>query len=214
MNESDDKFYVYGLICPINHMPFYIGKGCGRRAYNHLTRTDNSNALKTKYIENLRMLGFEPQVKFLATGLNESFAYNLENNFIKFIAARFLYFTNKVGVANGSYCTTNINYKNIFSIKQRKSSRIYKPLTDEQKENISKKLKGRKLPESHRKNISNYRMGKGFSLTQNELLELRKTFTVKEIAEKFGISIGPIKKLIKKYKQYKYKTNKTLFKFS
>lgn len=87
-----DKFYVYALIDPINRIPFYVGKGCGHRAYKHLTEADTNNVLKVKYVKNIRSLGFEPEVKFLATDLNESVAYNLESNFIKFIANRFFIF--------------------------------------------------------------------------------------------------------------------------
>ena len=114
---STDKFYVYALIDPINRIPFYIGKGCGRRAYKHLTGNDTNNVLKVKYIKNIRPLGFEPE---------------------------------------------------------------------------------------HCKNISDYLTGKGFHLSKEELVELRQTLTIYEIANKFGISVTPIKKLIQKYKIYKY----------
>lgn len=199
-----DKFYVYALIDPINRIPFYVGKGCGHRAYKHLTGADTNNILKVKYVKNIRSLGFEPEVKFLATDLNESVAYNLESNFIKFIANRFLYFTNKIGVSKDAYCKINMNFNNTVLLKSRKSTRVYTPLSKEQKTKISEKLKGRKLTESHCKNIANYLTGKGFYLSKEELVELRQTLTIPEIANKFGISVTPIKKLIQKYKIYKY----------
>lgn len=202
---STDKFYVYALIDPINSIPFYVGKGCGQRAYKHLTGNDTNNVLKVKYIKNIRSLGFEPEIKFLATDLNESVAYNLESNFIKFIANRFLYFTNKIGVSKDAYCKINMNYDDAVLIKHRKkSSRIYTPLSAKQKNKISEKLKGRKLTPEHCKNISDYLTGKGFHLSKEELVELRQTLTIHEIANKFGISITPIKKLLQKYKIYKY----------
>lgn len=34
--KSENRFYVYALIDPINRIPFYIGKGAGSRAYDHL----------------------------------------------------------------------------------------------------------------------------------------------------------------------------------
>ena len=30
-----NKYYVYGLISPLNYQPFYIGKGCGNRVFDH-----------------------------------------------------------------------------------------------------------------------------------------------------------------------------------
>lgn len=34
--QKENKYYVYALSDPVNIMPFYIGKGCGKRAYTHL----------------------------------------------------------------------------------------------------------------------------------------------------------------------------------
>lgn len=97
-----------------------------------------------------------------------------------------------------------MNFNNTVLLKPRKSTRVYTPLSKEQKTKISEKLKGRKLTESHCKNIANYLTGKGFYLSKEELVELRQTLTIPEIANKFGISVTPIKKLIQKYKIYKY----------
>lgn len=30
-----NKYYVYGLISPLNYQPFYVGKGCGNRVFDH-----------------------------------------------------------------------------------------------------------------------------------------------------------------------------------
>ena len=50
-----DTYYVYGLIDPDTKLPFYIGKGIGNRAYDHLRleKTDIYNMRKRNHIEQL-----------------------------------------------------------------------------------------------------------------------------------------------------------------
>ena len=38
-----DNYYVYILINPIDLLPFYVGKGKGNRAYNHLKKSHNDS---------------------------------------------------------------------------------------------------------------------------------------------------------------------------
>lgn len=207
MQLVDNKFYVYALVCPINKVPFYVGKGCGARAFAHLNGKDKNNNKKLQYIQNLRNLGFEPEVHFAFTNLSENEAYNYETNFIKFMANHFLYFTNKVGVAKNAYCNSNIKYRNLSLDKKKKSSRIYYPLNKTIKKKISASLHGRKLSDTHRKAISDYLTGRGLYISKEDLIELRKTLTIQQIAEKFNVSIQPIKRLIRTHKLFKNKSN-------
>ena len=45
-----NKYYVYALIDPINSLPFYIGKGCNNRAWQHLKDNETCNKKKLNYI--------------------------------------------------------------------------------------------------------------------------------------------------------------------
>jgi GIY-YIG catalytic domain/NUMOD3 motif len=78
-------YYVYALIDPRNNMPFYIGKGTGKRAQQHLWDISREhNQYKDNKIAAIRENGMEPFVKYLIENIeDESLAYDLEKSFIK-----------------------------------------------------------------------------------------------------------------------------------
>ena len=123
------EFYVYLLIDPFNNRPFYIGKGKGDRAFAHTKGWANYNEDKLNYIKSIRMLGQEPEVRFLKTNLTSSEALRIEN----FLIERF------------SFCL--INKK---SIPPDKTGVL---LTDDHKSKISKALSGRTLTQEHKQKI-------------------------------------------------------------
>lgn len=79
-------YYVYMLIDPRKHKPFYIGKGTGRRANTHLWDTpETRNEYKESIIAAIRAKGMEPQIKYLIEDIiDESFAYDIEAALIKY----------------------------------------------------------------------------------------------------------------------------------
>lgn len=95
-----DKYYVYALIDPINMIPFYIGKGCDKRAWVHLGDKDNCNQKKHSYIKAIRDFGLEPIVMFIQESLTSSAAYSLENTCIRIGKKLFPWLTNTTGVRN------------------------------------------------------------------------------------------------------------------
>lgn len=68
-----NKFYVYGHYIDGEESPFYIGKGCGKRAYDFTSRSD-----KWKSICNDRNF----IVKYFKTDLSSSEALTLESDLI------------------------------------------------------------------------------------------------------------------------------------
>ncbi|MDZ4142886.1 MAG: hypothetical protein U1C48_12865 [Methylotenera sp.] len=62
-------FYVYAYIDPRDNSIFYIGKGVGSRAINHLF--DKSESSKVARIKNIFEAGFEPRIDILAYQLRD-----------------------------------------------------------------------------------------------------------------------------------------------
>lgn len=75
------RWYVYELIDPAIDKPFYIGKGCGRRMYQHL---GSSAAPHVKIaVEHIRRSGNEPIARETAYFWDEQDAYQHESALIK-----------------------------------------------------------------------------------------------------------------------------------
>jgi hypothetical protein len=78
-------YYTYMLVDPRNNLPFYVGKGTGRRCYQHLTeaRSGRNNSHKCNVIRKILSLGMEPVIKVVDSGLTEAVAFELEEFLIQ-----------------------------------------------------------------------------------------------------------------------------------
>ena len=75
ISPQKDEFYVYSLSDgPYN--PFYIGKGKGKRAFDHVGEARRGSHLPVH--KKIRSMGKDPDVKILTSGLSEADAYELE----------------------------------------------------------------------------------------------------------------------------------------
>lgn len=78
-------YYVYIYIDPRTNLPFYIGKGKGKRSEYHLSEThlNTTNWAKWRQINDLRKEGLNPIIKIIKSDLNNEEAYALEEELIK-----------------------------------------------------------------------------------------------------------------------------------
>lgn len=73
-------YYIYYLMDPRTGLPFYVGKGKGRRAYHHLeNRGRQYNDYKIAKIKKIRSLGLEPYIHYPIVDIeDEQTAYYIE----------------------------------------------------------------------------------------------------------------------------------------
>lgn len=207
-----NTYYVYFLLDPTNsNLPFYIGKGKDKRWSDHLFETIDNTSNKRKFykIEKIRSAGKEPEVFFYATGLLEQEAYEIETEqILKFgrkgyevdgiltnlcIYARPPGFNNcqdqeafRKAISAGVSGEKNPFYGKTHSTETRKKISLTskgKIISQEQRELISKSLKGRKntwghkisaaltgksKSEEHKQKIGNIHRGKVITQEQKD----------------------------------------------
>lgn len=80
----ENKYYVYGLYEEGSSLPFYIGKGCGRRARRYALdkKRSHSYILDCKF-KNLKRKNKKLESKILQEGLSEAEALEIERQLIK-----------------------------------------------------------------------------------------------------------------------------------
>jgi len=98
-----EKFYVYELVDPRNGLPFYVGKGCGRRMYGHeLEAARGHRSRKSSRILDICAAGLSVHYRVVNVHLDEEAAYEAEAARIVELGLENL--TNVVPGGRGGYC--------------------------------------------------------------------------------------------------------------
>lgn len=144
-------YYVYALIDPRTTLPFYIGKGKEgtNRHKRHMYETEQNTENKHKFfkIQHFKKRGYDIPVKVLSKGLTETEAYDLETKLIEYYG--------RINIDENGILTNICLIAQPPSMKgkRRKREGVEKYiksrrgrcfLTEEDKKQISLKLKGRK----------------------------------------------------------------------
>lgn len=75
------EFYVYEYRNPITKVPFYVGKGTGRRYLQHLTSTHNQDL--TDEINHIKESGLEPEIERVFYSKSEETALAIEQHLVQ-----------------------------------------------------------------------------------------------------------------------------------
>lgn len=143
--------YVYALTDPRNEGRFfYIGKGKGYRAVNHLKpHANRENNSKQATIKAIREVGLEPGVVYLFKGLTDAEACEWEKTLIRFYGRKDLGLGSLTNLTDGGEGTSG----------HRHTEETKKKMREAVRSNKGKKLKT-KRSQDHIDKIAASRVGK------------------------------------------------------
>jgi hypothetical protein len=164
-----NEYYVYLYIDPQNNLPFYVGKGKGSRASDHLQRSRllSENTRKDKKIKELITTGFQPIIKIYSSGLTNDESLRLESELI-LILGRFDLDENGIltNVLTGGDDPPNNKGRKFPNRKSPTFTKPKKRWTEEQKEKQRLRMKEFMSNPHIRQKCSDAKKGKpGHSLT-------------------------------------------------
>jgi len=147
----NNKFYIYFHINPLKNEVFYVGKGCGDRAYD---------TKRNKFWCNTVNKYGEPKVVIVRDNISEKYAFLLEKAYIKIFGRRDLNEGTLVNLTDGGDGISGYKHtdKAIQKISESNIGNTYRTgilNSEETRKKISKSLKGHKQSVETKNKISN-----------------------------------------------------------
>ena len=175
------QFYVYQLRLSTSALPFYVGKGCGKRMFQHLVPSSYGRpGRKNRIIEKAIRQGVEVIPEILHDNLTEDEAMELEKLYISVLG--------RTDIGTGILANHTDGGEGRSGYKPSPETRVKmgsanrgKKMSSEKKRKISASLKGNIIPQEARAKISIANRGKTRTPeTRKRISESQKGKTRKE----------------------------------
>jgi hypothetical protein len=163
-----NKYYVYEHLSLKTNLPFYVGKGCGKRARSLCSRNDKWKTIVSEE-------GFK--VKFLIKNIDNEFAYFIEKERIDQLKRLNILLCNSTNGGGSEYQYTQ-------DVKDKMSKiQMGKKHTEETKQKLSNINKNKLIPNDVKEKISKTLSKKVFCEETNEYFD-----RVIDAAKYYGVS--------------------------
>lgn len=142
-------YYTYLYRDPTrNNEPIYIGKGKGKRCYDHLK--SKKNAPLPNRIRKIKEWGVEPIIEFICKDVDEELALLVEEEAISLYGRKDLGTGPLLNLTDGGDGVSNVSEKTRKKLSDAGKGRIY---DDAYRQNMSKVMSGKKKSLTHVENV-------------------------------------------------------------
>jgi hypothetical protein len=152
-NAGKNDFYIYLYRDPSRgNERIYVGKGRGRRAWDHLRRKDKHPFIHR--LQKMKRNGVEPVIEFLCTNVDNEFAALCEQEAISLYGRKDLGKGTLLNLTDGGEGVPGLKDSPETRLRKSISAKNKPPATPEACANLSAALKGKPKSEEHCANLA------------------------------------------------------------